>query len=172
MVKKVLISLDSTMARKLFMNPIPPVTLRNFLKNVTYYFTDGYTLCVGLEQNNIKFFHEFLDIAVLAELRSVKLIMLIFLKTFERNFNLYKLITFPYNIPNLENFIQLTTEHDNLVLDDSNQCFLLWKEADINKCRGKGDMICPADKPIYDRNVLNCESSFYFQWDEARTLCS
>ena len=33
-------------------------------------------------------------------------------------------------------------------------------------------MICPADKPIYGRNVLTCESSLYFQRDEARTLCS
>ena len=33
-------------------------------------------------------------------------------------------------------------------------------------------MICPADKPIYGRSVLKCESSLYFQRDEARTLCS
>ena len=33
-------------------------------------------------------------------------------------------------------------------------------------------MICPADKPIYGRNVLTCESSLYFQRDEARTLCN
>ena len=52
------------------------------------------------------------------------------------------------------------------------QRFLLWKEADIQKCRGKDIMICPADKPIYGRNVLNCESSLYFQRDKARTLHS
>jgi len=33
-------------------------------------------------------------------------------------------------------------------------------------------MICPTDKPIYGRNVLTCESSLYFQRDEARTLCN
>ena len=33
-------------------------------------------------------------------------------------------------------------------------------------------MICPTVNPIYDRNVLTCESSLYFQRDEARTLCS
>jgi len=33
-------------------------------------------------------------------------------------------------------------------------------------------MICPADKQIYGRNVLNCESILYFQRDEARTLRS
>jgi len=33
-------------------------------------------------------------------------------------------------------------------------------------------MICPADKPIYGRNVLTFEFSLYFQKDEARTVCS
>jgi len=85
---------------------------------------------------------------------------------------LYKLFTFPYKISNLDNYIKLTAEYDNLVLDDSNQPLLLWKEADLKKCRGKGIMICPADKPIYDRNILTCKSSLYFQRDAARTLCS
>jgi hypothetical protein len=172
MVKEVLISLDSTMTGRLSMNLIPPVMLRNILKNVTSYFPDGYTLCVSLQQNNINLFYEFMAISVLADYNSVKLVMLIPLKTFERHFYLYKLITFPYKISNYPNYIQLTAEYDNLVLDDSNQRFLLWKEADIKKCRGKSIMICPADKPIYGRNVLTCESSLYFQRDEARTLCS
>ena len=98
--------------------------------------------------------------------------MLMPLKIFERHFYLYKLITFPYKISNFENYIQLTAEYDNLVLDYSNQRFLLWKEADIKKCRGKGIMMCPADKPINDRNVLTRESRLYFQRNEARTLCS
>jgi hypothetical protein len=172
MVKEVLISLDSTMAGKLSMNLIPPVMLRNILKNVTSYFPDGYTLCVSLQRNTINLFYEFIDMSVLADRYSVKLVMLIPLKTFERHFYLYKLITFPYKISNLGNYIQLTAEYDNLVLDDSNQRFLLWKEADIKKCRGKGIVICPADTPIYGRNVLTCESSLYFQRNEARTLCS
>jgi hypothetical protein len=33
-------------------------------------------------------------------------------------------------------------------------------------------MICTADKPVYCRNVLTCESSVYVQRDEARTLYS
>ena len=86
LVKEVLISLDSTMTGKLSMNLIPPVMLRNILKNVTSYFLDGYTLCVSLEQNNINLFYEFMDISVLADYHSVKLVMLILLKTFERLF--------------------------------------------------------------------------------------
>ena len=120
--------------------------LRNILKNITSYFPNAFTLCVSLQQNNLNLFYEFMVIAVLANHHSVKLFMLVPMKTFGRYLYLYKLITLIYKIPNLENFIQLTTEYENLVLDDSNQRFLLWKEADIKKCRGKGVMICPADK--------------------------
>jgi len=107
------------------MNLTSPVKLRNILKNVTLYFPDGYTLCVSLQRNNIILFYEFMNISVFADYRTVKLVMLIPLKTFERHFYLYKLITFPYKISKLDNFIQLTAEYVNLVLDDSNQRFLL-----------------------------------------------
>jgi hypothetical protein len=75
MVKKVLISLDSTMTGKLSMNLIPPAMLRNILKNVTSYFPDGYTLCASLQQNNINLSYEFMDISVVAYRYSVKLVM-------------------------------------------------------------------------------------------------
>ena len=58
-----------------------------------------------------------MDISVLADNKSVKLVMLILLKLFETHFYLYKLITFPYKISDSDNYIQLTAEHDNLVLD-------------------------------------------------------
>jgi hypothetical protein len=138
MVKEVLNSLDSTMTGKLSMNLIPPMVLRNILKNVTSYFPDGYTLCVNLQQNNVHLY-EIIDISVLADCHGIKLVMLLPLKTFERHFFLYKLITFPYKIPNSGNFIKLIAEYEYLVLDDSNQRFLLWRELDVKKCRGKNN---------------------------------
>ena len=69
--------------------------LRNMFKNVTFYFLDGYTLCVKLQQNNINLFYEFKDVCVLVDYKSVKLVMLILLTLFERCFYLYKEITFP-----------------------------------------------------------------------------
>jgi len=74
LVKEGLISLDISMTGKLSMNIIPPVTLRNILKNVTSYFPSGYTLCVNLQQNDINLFYEFMDISVLADYHSVKLV--------------------------------------------------------------------------------------------------
>ena len=89
-----------------------------------------------------------MDISVFADYHSVKLGMLMPLKTFERHFYLYKLITYPHKISKLNNFIQLTAEYDTLVLDVSNKRFISWKEADVKKCRVNGIMICPVDKPI------------------------
>lgn len=76
-VKEIWISLDIFMTGKLSINLIPPVMLWNILKNVTYYFPDGYSLCASLQQNNINLFYEFMDISVLAYHRSVKSVMLI-----------------------------------------------------------------------------------------------
>jgi len=117
-------------------------------------------------------FYEFVNISVLADYHSVKLVMLIQWKTFERHFYLHKKIKIFHKISNLEINIQLTAECDSLAVDDSNQRFLLWKDAAIKKCRGKGNVISPADKHIYGKNVLTCESSLYFQRDEAGPLCT
>ena len=70
--------------------------LRNIFKNVIFFFLNGYILCVKLQQNNINLFYEFKDIFVLVNYKSVKLVMLILLETFERCFYLYKLVTFLY----------------------------------------------------------------------------
>jgi hypothetical protein len=120
MVKEVLSFLDSSMRGKVSMNLISPVMIRNILKNVTSYFPDGYTLCVSLQQKKINLFYEFMDIFVFADYNSVKMVMSVSLETFERHYYLYKLITFPHKISNLDNFIRLTAEYENLVLDDSN----------------------------------------------------
>jgi hypothetical protein len=172
MVREILISLDSTMTVKLSVNLISPVMLHNIFNTVTSYLPGGYSFCTSLQKNNIHLFSEFMDISVVANHHTIKLVMLVPLKTFERHFYLYKLITLPYRIANLDNYVQLTAEYDNLVLDDTNQRLLLWKEADLKKCQGKSITICPVDKPIYGSNVLTCESSLYFRRDEARTLCS
>jgi len=83
------------------MKLIPPFMLRTSLKNVTCYFPGGYTLCVSLQQN-INLFYEFMDISVFADYYSAKLVMLIYLTTFE-TFLLDKLITFPHKISYLDN---------------------------------------------------------------------
>ena len=62
--------------------------LRNILKNVTSYLADGYTSCASL-QRNINLFYEFMDISVLAEHHSVKLVMLVALETLEKHFCSY-----------------------------------------------------------------------------------
>lgn len=69
--------------------------LRYVLKNVMTYLPDGYTLCTSLQQNNINLFYEFMDVFVMADDYDIKLLTSVASKTFERHFQLYKLITFP-----------------------------------------------------------------------------
>ena len=59
-----------------------------------------------------------MDIFVFADYNSVKLVLSVPLKTYDRYFYMYNLIAFPHKISNLDNYIQLTAEYDNLVLDD------------------------------------------------------
>jgi hypothetical protein len=92
--------LGGTMTGKFSVNLIPPVMLRNILKYMTSYFPDGYALCDSLQQKYINLFYEFMDISVLADCYSVKMVMLIPLKTFERHFYFNELITFRYKISN------------------------------------------------------------------------
>jgi hypothetical protein len=45
------------------------------------------------------------------------------------------------------------------------------EKADLAQCSGKNFAICPADSVVLSSTISTCESSKFFQKDEARILC-
>jgi hypothetical protein len=53
----------------------------------------------------------------------------------------------------------MTTDFQYIVSDSAGQRFLLWTDADVEKCRGKDFIICPADSPLFNNHLSTRESS-------------
>jgi hypothetical protein len=174
-VRELLDGVESSLNGKLSLNLIPPEVLMRILKNVTFFLPDGYNLFAGLQINDTYFYYEYSKVTVVASHHNLRLIISIPLKTFDRDYTLYRLITLPFKIAELNKYVQLVTEYPYLILDDSKQRFLRWTEADLAQCGGKNFAICAADSAVLmlSSTILTCESSmfFFFQKYEARILC-
>jgi hypothetical protein len=171
-VKDILHGVEQSLSGRLSLSLIPPDVLLGILRNVTFVLPDGYSLIVGLHRNNMHYYYEYSSIAIMVHHHSMRLIVSIPLKTSDRLFNIYKVFTLPYKIAELNKYVQMIINFPYLVSDSAGQRFLLWTDADVEKCRGKDFIICPADSPLFNNYLSTCESSLFFQNHAARHMCN
>jgi hypothetical protein len=161
-IKDTLSGLDSTMGGKLSVNLISPTTLQSVLRSIIAHLPDGYTLISGTQLNNMYLYCECTEVTVLADHRDKRLLLTIPMKTFDRHFTMYRLVTVPHWVGNSQTFVQLATNFPYLLIDDSKQRYLLLTQADVERCTGKSIAIHPVDTYIYSNTVLTCELSLFF----------
>jgi hypothetical protein len=99
---------------------------------------------------------------VLADRHNIRLLLIIPMKTFDRHFTMYRLVTVPHRVGNSQTFVQLATNFPHLLVDDSKQRYLLFTQEDVERCTDKSISICPVDTHIYSTTVLTCELSLIF----------
>jgi hypothetical protein len=128
-------------------------------------------MCVTCQLNDMYLFYECIEITVFADHYNLRLLMTVPMKTFDRHFTLYRLVTLPNSVGNSRNFVQLMVNFLYLLIGDSKQRYLLYTQAYIVRCTGKSISVCPVDTQVYSTTVLTCELSIFFQ-EEARNLCA
>ena len=171
-IKDTLSGLDSTMGGKLSVNLIPPTLLQSVLRSIVAHLPDGYTLFTGIQLNDMYLYYECIDVTVFADHHNIRLLLTVPMKTFDRHFTLYRLVTLPHRVGNSRNFVQLMVDFPYLLIGDSKQRYLLYTQADVERCTGKSISVCPVDTQVYSTAVLTCELSLFFQKEEVRNLCA
>jgi hypothetical protein len=129
------------------LNLISPSMLRNMLQNVSLVLPGGYDLIFSLRPNNVFMYYEMIQAAMLADLRSLKLLMTVPLKTMNVQFTLYRVTVYPVPLFN-HSFVQFEVGKDYFGIDVLQRHYLTLTEVDLVKCRGKDVYICPADHAI------------------------
>jgi hypothetical protein len=158
-VKELVHGVEQSLSGRLSLSLISPDVLLEILRNVTFFLPDGYSLIAGLHRNNMHYYYEYSSIALMVHHHSMRLIVSVPLKTSDRIINIYKIFTLPYKIAELNKYVQMTTDFQYLVSDSAGQRFLLWTDADVEKCSGKDFIICPADSPLFNNRLSTRESS-------------
>jgi hypothetical protein len=159
------------MGGKVSVNLIAPTLLQSLLRNIVAHLPDGYTLFTGIQLNDMYLFYECIEVTVFADHHNLRLFLTVPMKTFDRHFTLYRLVTLPHRVGNSRNFVQLMVNFPYLLIGDSKQRYLLYTQADIESCTGKPILIYPVDTQVYSTIVLTCELSIFFKKEEARNLC-
>jgi hypothetical protein len=170
-VREIRNGLSCTLLGKLSTNLVPPKTLHMILRNVSTHLPDGYTMFAGTKWNNIHLYYEYSTVTVLANTHGMGVIVSVPLKTYDRHFTMFRIITLPYKVQGLGQYVQLETDFPFLLVDEAKQHFLRLREAEVNRCTGTTLLICPVDTAILSITSLTCESSLYFQKNESRALC-
>ena len=77
---------------------LTPETLHNILTNVTLSLPEGYELLMVTQYGNLPWYYKYAKAALLADLNSFLLVMSFPLTAVNRNYELYKVVAFPYKI--------------------------------------------------------------------------
>ena len=137
-------------------------TLQNILRNVTLSLPNGYELIVGTKTENIHLYYQIAKVSMIANAHHIKLIVNIPLKTYNKDFALYRLITLPERVSD-DKFVQYSVDFPHLGLQNDQHNYILLTESQYNQC-SKGDItICPAHNAIFGARQLTCEFSLYFR---------
>jgi hypothetical protein len=134
--------------------------LRDMLQNVSLVLPGGYDLIVSLRPNNVFMHYEMVQAVMLADLHSLKLAMMVPLKTMNVQFTLYRMAVLPTRIFN-NSFVQFEIEKDYFGIDILQKRYLTLTEMDLVKCRGKDILFCPADHAVYSTEINSCALSLF-----------
>jgi len=155
---------------KLPIKLVNPLELQNILRNVTLQLPESYKLVAGLSKENMHLYYELTKVSVVVNVRSVDLVLTVPLRTMDSHFTLLRLIALPTQI-SFDKFVKYLVDYAFFVLQHSQQSYLLFTEADYSCCDKGSITICPAETAVYNLQSLKCESSLFFQTENANRLC-
>ena len=83
---------------KLPIKLVNPLELQNILRNVTLQLPESYELVAGSNKENMHLYYELTKVSVVANVRSVNVVLTVPLKTTDSHFTLFRLIALPTQI--------------------------------------------------------------------------
>jgi len=152
------------------MKLVNPLELQNILRNVTLQLPESYELVAGSSKENMHLYYKLTKVSVVANVLSVNLVLTVPLKTTDSHFTLFRLIAFPTQI-SPDKFVKYSVDYALFALKHRRRSYLLLTEADYSRCDKGSITICPAETAMYSSQSLNCESSLFFQTENANCLC-
>jgi hypothetical protein len=160
------LAIQGTLSIKL-MNP---VVLQNVLRNVTLQLPQGYELIAGTSIQDILSYYCLATVSVIANAHCINIVLSIPLKSANRYFALFKIVTLPTYITS-DKFAQYQINYAYLGLQHSQRGYILLSEASYSHCKKADITVCPADTPMYSTQALTCEATLFFQTTATHRLC-
>ena len=163
-------AIQSAIHGSLSISLINPTVLLNILKNIPLQLPSGYELIAGDRAENIHLYYELVKVSIAANLHSIKLIISVPLKSTDRHFTLYKVVTLPEQISS-NRFVRYLIDYPYFGIHNNQLDYLLFTEEQYSHCTSGSIVICPIHTAIYNARTLSYASSLYFQNSNNYRLC-
>ena len=112
-------------------------------------------------------YYELTKVSVVANVRFLNLVWSVPMKATDSHFTLFRLIALPTQI-SPDKFVKYSVDYAFFALQHSRRSYLLFTEADYSRCDKGNITICPAGTAGYSSQSLKCESSLFFQAENAK----
>jgi len=163
-------AIQSAIHCSLSVSLINPTALLNILKNVSLQLPSGYELIPGIRAEHIHLYYEFVKVSLAATPHSIKLVISVHLKSTDRHFTLYKVVTLTERRTS-NRFVRYLIDYSYFGIHNNQLDYILLAEEQYNHCNSGSIVICPIYTAIYNALTLSCASSLYFQSSNNYRLC-
>jgi hypothetical protein len=102
------------------------------------------------------------DVAVVANVHRIHLVLNIPLKPANRQFTLFEIITLPVRVSS-DRFAQYSLDYMYFGLQHNQQTYILLTETDSSRCKKSNFATCPADTAIYHVHTFMCNPVYTFR---------
>jgi hypothetical protein len=148
------LAIQGTLSIKL----INPVVLQNILRNVTLHLPQGYELIAGISIQDIHSYYDLATVSVIANVHCINIVLRIPLKSANRYFALFKIVTLPTYITS-DQFAQYRINYAHFGLQHSQLGCILLSEASCNRCK-KPELLYVQPKRQYTHASPNVQRQF------------
>jgi len=155
---------------KLPPNLLQPDVLHNILTNVTFSLPEGLNLIVGSRYADLPWYYQNVKAALLADTNGFLLVVSFPLTAVDRNYEIYKVIAFPFKIAN-NTYWQYQLGSGYLAINILHQTYLAMRENMFEQCQGQSVKVCPASEAVTDTKAKSCALSLFLQKEDVRETC-
>ena len=117
-------------------NLLPPDVLHNILTNFTLNLPEGSNLIVGSQFADLPWYYQNVKAALLADVNSFLLVISFPLTAVNRNYEIYKVISFPFKIWN-DTHLRYKFDSEYFAINILQEGYLAMSENDFEQCQGQ-----------------------------------
>jgi len=162
--------IQCAMHGRLSIKLVNATVLQNIFTNVTLRLPECYELIAGTNIENIRLYYDMTAVSIVANTHCINLLFHVPLKSANRYFTLFKVITLP-TLVSSDKFAQYVVDYSYFGLQISHRAYLMLTETAYSHCKKGSITICPANMPVYSTQTMTCLSSLNFQNTNTHRVC-
>jgi uncharacterized coiled-coil protein SlyX len=166
-IDKILEAFNTLVTGRVSPSLLTPNILHVILTNVTLSLPEGYELLTGTKYGSLPWYYRYANAALLADLSTFLLVLSFPLTAVNRNYELYKVVAFPFKILN-NTCVRNQFDSEYFAMNILQKANVSLSESDFNQCEGQAVKICPADNAVTDTTTKSCAPNLFFHRQYAR----